>query len=600
MKDGYSETDRELKRLEKKIKKEYSEALKRMQKKADDYFRRFEANDRKKYAEFMSGDISEKEYTEWRRNKMLSGEYYKQMVNNLSKDLANAKEIADGYVNGAQPTFYAMGMNYAGYEVEVELGASTVDFALINKEAVEGMIKRGKVKLPKRKAKILKEERWNMKKINSALLQSILAGDSIPKIAKHLKSVAKMNETQSIRTARTLATGAENLGHYNRYHEARQKGIPLLNKWNATKDSRTRLSHRLLDGEERAEGELFSNNCRFPGDPECRDGGEIYNCFVGETSVCTNSEIIRTYKHEYKGELITIETAAGVKFTCTPNHPVLSINGWIAANALNNGDNILVTVIGDEIMARRNPNIKHIFTRFDTLHKFFNIIGGKRICALGVNFHGDIPTTDVEVITQKRFLGDNRNVSITDGVYKFLFMLANKAFVSKCTFLKHFKSVMRTTFSNIGGVCKSFSLFKGGLSHSNKHGLRPIARFNSDGIESLFDNVAADPELLSKCLNGFVGVVFADKIINIKRDSGCTHVYNLQSENGYYFVNSSISNNKQSNNGIMAIVHNCRCRLTAVIEGYKYAEVGLDTSKMDGLSYEEWKHTKPTYKKKKR
>jgi hypothetical protein len=77
-------------------------------------------------------------------------------------------------------------------------------------------------------------------------------------------------------------------------------------------------------------------------------------------------------------------------------------------------------------------------------------------------------------------------------------------------------------------------------------------------------------------------------------------VYNLQSENGYYFVNSSISNNKQSNNDIMAIAHNCRCRLTAVIEGYKYAEVGLDTSKMGGLSYEEWKHTKPTYSKKKK
>lgn len=295
MKAGYSETDRELKRLEKKIKKEYSEALKRMQKKADDYFRRFEANDRKKYAEFMSGDISEKDYTEWRRNKMLSGEYYKQMVNSLSKDLANAKEIADGYVNGTQPTFYAMGANYAGYEVEVELGASTVDFTLINKEAVEGMIKRGEVKLPKRKAKILKEERWNMKKINSALLQSILAGDSIPKIAKHLKSVAKMNESQSIRTARTLATGAENLGHYNRYHEARQKGIPLLNKWNATKDSRTRLSHRLLDGEERPEGEKFSNNCRFPGDPECRDGGEIYGCR------CRLTAVIEGYKYAEVG-----------------------------------------------------------------------------------------------------------------------------------------------------------------------------------------------------------------------------------------------------------------------------------------------------------
>lgn len=284
-KDGWSETDKELKKLEKQIKDEYSEALKIMQKKAENYFRRFEVNDRKKQEQLKRGEISEEEYITWRRNKMLSGEYYKQMVNRLAQDLTNAKEKADAYINGKEPTFYAMGSNYAGYEIEVEMGQDSVDFALINEEAVEAMIKRKEIKLPKRKKKILEEERWNMKKINSALLQGILTGDSIPKLAKRLKTVAKMNSAQSIRTARTLATGAENLGHYNRYHEAREKGIKLKNKWNATKDSRTRLSHRLLDGEEREEGELFSNNCRFPGDPECKDGGEIYNCRCRLTAV---------------------------------------------------------------------------------------------------------------------------------------------------------------------------------------------------------------------------------------------------------------------------------------------------------------------------
>lgn len=285
MKAGYSETDRELKKLERQIKKEYQEALKIMEKKAHDYFKRFEVNDRKKSMQMKNGEITEKEYTEWRRNKMLAGEYYKQMVNNLAKDLTHAKEKADSYINGKEPTFYAMGANYAGYEVEVELGQESVDFALINEEAVEAMIKREEIKLPKRKKKIPKEEKWNMKKINSALLQGIMTGDSIPNLAKRLKSVAKMNTAQSIRTARTLATGAENLGHYNRYHEAREKGIPLLNKWNATKDSRTRLSHRLLDGEERPEGEKFSNGCRFPGDLECKDGREIYGCRCRLTAV---------------------------------------------------------------------------------------------------------------------------------------------------------------------------------------------------------------------------------------------------------------------------------------------------------------------------
>ncbi len=41
--------------------------------------------------------------------------------------------------------------------------------------------------------------------------------------------------------------------------------------------SRTRHTHRQLDGERREVGRAFSSGCRYPGDPQVR-GFEIYNC----------------------------------------------------------------------------------------------------------------------------------------------------------------------------------------------------------------------------------------------------------------------------------------------------------------------------------
>ena len=54
-------------------------------------------------------------------------------------------------------------------------------------------------------------------------------------------------------------------------------GIDIMRVWMATKDDRTRNSHKEIDGEKRPVGKAFSNGCMFPGDPSARPA-EVYNC----------------------------------------------------------------------------------------------------------------------------------------------------------------------------------------------------------------------------------------------------------------------------------------------------------------------------------
>jgi hypothetical protein len=63
--------------------------------------------------------------------------------------------------------------------------------------------------------------------------------------------------------------------------------------------------------------------------------------------------------------------------------------------------------------------------------------------------------------------------------------------------------------------------------------------------------------------------VFLDTVINVDVSISNCHVYNLQTENGYYFVNSIIQQDNEKVNDIFAIAKNCRCSMASVVKGFK-------------------------------
>lgn len=141
-----------------------------------------------------------------------------------------------------------MNFNYTTYEIEMGVNANT-GFALYSRETVEKLVKQNEISLPKRKVDIPLDQQWNRKHLDSAILQGVLQGDSIPKISKRLQQVTDMDRKASIRNARTMMTGAQNGGRMSAYERAANLGIKIQKEWMATLDSRTRDSHQKMDGE---------------------------------------------------------------------------------------------------------------------------------------------------------------------------------------------------------------------------------------------------------------------------------------------------------------------------------------------------------------
>lgn len=279
---GMKEVDAALAELEKRVHEVYAEAYRDIQDKTEDYFRRFRIKDQIKLKDLNAGKITEDEYRTWRRNQLLVGDRWREMSEVIAQDLANANQIAASMANEFRYDAYAMGHNYGAFSVEAMAGSDIgVSYTLYDRRTVERLIRDEPQLLPnlppEKMLDIPKDKIWNKQKMTSQLTQGILQGESVPELARRLRSVTDMDEVASLRNARTMANGAQNAGRVDSYKAAQGMGIKLSQQWLATLDGRTRHNHRQIDGEVVEIGKEFSNGCKFPGDPDGRPH-EVYNC----------------------------------------------------------------------------------------------------------------------------------------------------------------------------------------------------------------------------------------------------------------------------------------------------------------------------------
>ena len=279
---AHRKTDKLLAELEEKLEMIYKQAGEDVEAKAAEYFKKFATADAKKAALVAEGKLDRDEYIRWRKNKLLYGEHWKRLKSDLALEYLRANETALSYVNGKIPEVYAINRNFAAVDISgqvSEMGGNYA-FELVDAQTVKNLAMSDETLLPYKYVDGVRDVRWNTQKVNSAVLGGILAGDSVPKLARRLRTVTGMNRTSAIRNARTTVTSAENKGRQDSYEQAEADGIKLRREWIAAIDSRTRHAHRLLDGQLADTDKPFKSelgNIMDPGDPKA-DPANVYNC----------------------------------------------------------------------------------------------------------------------------------------------------------------------------------------------------------------------------------------------------------------------------------------------------------------------------------
>lgn len=213
-----------------------------------------------------------------KREKTILDTHYRNLTKQLAGELSRVNETAVAYINGRLPNVYAL--NYNATANGVETAVKGYSFELVDASTVKNLATSDKTLLPYKHVDGQKDVRWNTTKVNSEVLQGILQGESIPKIANRLSKVVGMNEASAIRNARTTVTSAENKGRMDMLHDAADKGVITHKVWMATHDSRVREAHADLDGQEQEIDEPFESELgpiMYPGDVDA-DPANTYNC----------------------------------------------------------------------------------------------------------------------------------------------------------------------------------------------------------------------------------------------------------------------------------------------------------------------------------
>lgn len=265
-------TDRKLDKLEKKLEQMYARAQKEVTAEWQEYLKTHGAKADKLYNALknaeMGGDrrlIAEAKQKYQQEMKRLTGanKRYKRELEKISEQLARVDKTAYELANNILPDIYAK--NYNGLNLPVGYSYQLVDAHTIQ-NLVWGDLD------------FWKDVSWTKERFNNAILQGIMQGESIPKIAKRLGSKVEGNRVAAIRNARTAVTNAENRGRLDSMKAVDEEcGLIYEKQWIATHDSRTRETHLDISGEQVPLDDEFSNGLQYPADPN-GEPAEVWNC----------------------------------------------------------------------------------------------------------------------------------------------------------------------------------------------------------------------------------------------------------------------------------------------------------------------------------
>jgi SPP1 gp7 family putative phage head morphogenesis protein len=342
-------------------------------------------------------------------------------------------------------------------------------------------------------------------------------------------------------------------------------------------DGRTRDAHMEAHGKEFFWDHSKNKNPVRNSEGQPVHPGQDFNCFIGDTSIELIGDIVRAYKRRYEGTIIRFKSNAGRWTSVTPNHPILTTRGWVAAKHLNEGDELVQRFNSDVInvfhskINYRHPTASEIYDFFAVSNSF------ERSCGSYQQFHGDgIEHQEVNIITVKSELRSERDTVGNKKVGDYVFASPNvtHAFLASLGDSSSLFNRTLTTFSS--EVC-GLDLI---ASHLGTHA-RPLSflrlTLRSEGDATLFqsnintsscDSIAfrkfidtyslpiERTDLLRRNIFAVVGYqsFFESVMISeIKHETFSGDVFNFETTENVYIANQVIASN-------------CRCIAVPIVE----------------------------------
>lgn len=326
--------------------------------------------------------------------------------------------------------------------------------------------------------------------------------------------------------------------------------------------------------------------------------GDTYNCFPPESVVSYFYGVRKAFRHLYTGESSVFVTNNGSRLECTPNHPILTDRGWVAAHMIKSGDYV-VDVKGGGFSGLYG-NAENVETSISNIFNSLSLFGDiESRHSTGGDLHGDVTDDKIDIVRADWKLGADIEAVIDEEVFNLSLAYTDvllHAFPSDRKLDLFIKGSCSSSNGVVSSLSKLLSLIAREIGHSNKSGFsrssnlesiffkafsnsssRDLEDFRhfkntflvsvkglknlawhylslfrarsllSDGNPSIFE-VSAQigmmaSELGSGVFNGASGKYKFSRVIDNGVGNFSTHVYNLEMDNGIYIANDiAVSN----------------------------------------------------------
>jgi SPP1 gp7 family putative phage head morphogenesis protein len=344
-----------------------------------------------------------------------------------------------------------------------------------------------------------------------------------------------------------------------------------------------------------ADGRFYPLDHTFDQHPNCVVGGTVIN----------SPTVLATSKRWFDGQVIEIRTINGHILTVTPNHPVLTDKGWIAAHLLHEGDNVISSLNGQRTILSVDPYSNGKPTIIEDVIESFSRSSSMISVSMPTSakdFHGDGGYGNVNIVRANSLLQDRRQTAFGQPISEQSFSdsgMRSRSFFANGAFRQIVISALFTSYSIMGSDGISGFLFRGSSRLQQPIGFGLIADSNIVFDQTAPDYGAASAVLRSNSVFGLAGNIEGDQFVNRQRyalawtgdiaafqiaeQSGigdtifsqdgididaidiipdCIvkltsrqfsgHVYNLQTSTGWYIAEGIIT-------------HNCRCAAVPVL-----------------------------------
>ena len=438
------------------------------------------------------------------------------------------------------------------------------------------------------------------KQVTGSVMRSITQGAGVSELIPEIQKY----DGQTYRRAKNIALDQTRKA-YNTINANRLQALGVTHfEWlHSAGSASPRESHMKIDGmifsfenlekEQEAAG-VPKRDRGLPSIPP--------NCFLGNTEVSLSNGCRNLWRYRYKGTIATIVLQSNSIIECTLNHPILTLRGWLAANEIQEMDYLISNDAENERAI--NNDKTHFKPTFDDLFISFSATHNSQI-GLGFefNFHGDIPKSQVDIISINNQLPDRIEIMNSEQIEKFILSLSNvitdfisAGFMSEIvqssgtsstrqfftlidseTFHSYFscgctipqkdsiliENSIDSSSSRIKGMGEAQGTFAVFISLDNDGRIRiDYSLFSSSGqyvIESFFKTnsefTRANFMNFAKFNKAHTGIKFLNRIKHKIMREFEGHVYTLESYNGWFNVTST-----------EIISKNCKCTILPIID----------------------------------